>query len=138
MQMAIPFPSDAWVKELCGILNKNQAYQNAAAKWEGDLIFVVEAGAGATQEHYLYMDLWHGQCRNARELTGDEEVAAEFMISAPLPTWKRVIGGQLDPIRALTGRQLKLKGNLLKILKTPKAAIELVNCSKTIDTQWPA
>lgn len=136
--MAIPFPSDAWVKELCGILNKNQAYQNAAAKWEGDLIFVVEAGAGVTQEHYLFMDLWHGQCRNARELTGDEEVAAEFMISAPLPTWKRVIGGQLDPIRALTGRQLKLKGNLLKILKTPKAAIELVNCSKTIDTQWPA
>jgi len=31
-----------------------------------------------------------------------------------------------------------LKGNLMKILKTPKAAIELVNCARQVDTRFPA
>lgn len=132
--MAIPFPSDAWVKALCTQLNKTPAYQQAAAKWEGDLIFVINISG---KDHYLYMDLWHGECRSARELSDTAAVNAEFMISGPLPTWKRVIQGQLDPIRALAG-QLKLKGNMLKIMKTPRAAIELVNCCKTLDTEWPA
>ncbi len=133
--MSIPFPSDEWIKALCTVLNQSASYQKAAEKWEGDLVFAIENVGGKTA--YLYMDLWHGQCRSARELTGESEIAPEFQLSAPLPTWKRVIEGQLDPIRALTGRQLKLKGNMLKILKTPKAAIELVNCSKTLDTKWP-
>lgn len=133
--MSIPFPSDEWIKKLCGELNNFAPYKKAAEKWEGDLIFAVENVGGKTI--YLYMDLWHGVCRSARELTDENEVNAEFQLAAPLATWKRVIEGQLDPIRALTGRQLKLKGNLLKILKTPKAAIELVNCSKTLNTAWP-
>ena len=131
--MSIPFPSDAWVKALCTELNQSAAYQQAAAKWEGDLVFVVEK---AGENGYLYMDLWHGECRSARQLSGEGEANSEFQLAAPLATWKRVIEGQLDPIRALTGRQLKLKGNLMKILKTPKAAIELVNCSKKLDTEW--
>ncbi len=133
--MSILFPSDEWIKTLCTALNQHAAYQKAAEKWEGDLVFAIENVGGKTV--YLYMDLWHGSCRGARELASEDEINAEFQLAAPLATWKRVIEGQLDPIRALTGRQLKLKGNLLKILKTPKAAIELVNCSKTLDTAWP-
>ncbi|MCA9971356.1 MAG: SCP2 sterol-binding domain-containing protein [Anaerolineales bacterium] len=135
--MSISFPSDEWIKALCVELNQSQAYRQAAAKWEGDLIFVIEKGGGLDQDHFLYLDLWHGECRGARALAGESDANAEFTLGAPLATWKRVISGQLDPIRALTGRQLKLKGNLLKIIKTPKAAIELVNCSKELDTAWP-
>jgi hypothetical protein len=36
----------------------------------------------------------------------------------------------------MTG-QLKLAGPLTKILKAPKAAVELVNCAKEIETKWP-
>jgi len=35
-------------------------------------------------------------------------------------------------------RQLKLKGNMLKIMKAPKAATELVAAATRIDTEWPA
>ena len=34
--------------------------------------------------------------------------------------------------------KLKLKGNLMKVLKAPKAAVELVNCARELDTEWPA
>lgn len=135
--MSLFFPSDEWIKALCVELNQSQAYKQAAAKWEGDLVFVVEKGGSLEGDHYLYLDLWHGACRSARALSGAGEANAEFTLAAPLATWKRVISGELDPIRALTGRQLKLKGNMLKIIKTPKAAIELVNCSKGLDTEWP-
>ena len=136
--MAILFPSDEWIKALEVELNNSADYKSAAAKWEGDLTFVITVGAGISEDTYLYMDLWHGECRSANKVTAEEAKKSEFMISGPLPTWRRVIEGKLDPIRALTGRQLKLKGNLLKIMKTPKAAIELVNCSKLVDTEWPA
>jgi putative sterol carrier protein len=35
-------------------------------------------------------------------------------------------------------RQLKLKGNMMKIMKAPKAATELVECATRVDTGWPA
>jgi putative sterol carrier protein len=35
-------------------------------------------------------------------------------------------------------RQLKLKGNMMKVMKAPKAATELVACAMQVDTDWPA
>jgi putative sterol carrier protein len=52
-------------------------------------------------------------------------------------TWRQVIEGKLDPIRAIMSRKLKLDGPMAKVLKSPKAAVELVNCAKNLDTQWP-
>ena len=34
--------------------------------------------------------------------------------------------------------KLKLKGNMMKVIKAPKAAIELVACCSNIDTEYPA
>jgi putative sterol carrier protein len=130
------FPSDEWLQALHVGLNESKAYAEAAKKWEGDLCFVITASPGVPQDTYLYMDLWHGECRSAK--ASDEPVASEFTISAPLPTWKQVIQGRLDPIRGLMSRKLKLTGPMSKVLKAPKAAVELVNCAKALDTKWPA
>lgn len=136
--MGYQFPSDDWVQELMKKVNVSQAYQDAAKKWEGDLCFVIQKGPGMSEDGYLYLDLWHGECRSARELQSADELTAEFEIAAPLATWRQVLEGKLDPIRGISSRQLKLKGSMMKILKSPKAAIELVNCAKEIDTIWPA
>lgn len=135
--MSYQFPSDAWVKELMKIANNSSTYQSAAAKWEGDLVFTVQKGPGLPEDKYLYMDLWHGECREAKELQSADEEDAEFEISAPLVTWRKVLEGQLDPIRGISSRQLKLRGSMMKILKSPKAAIELVNCARQVETTWP-
>jgi putative sterol carrier protein len=117
-------------------VNASAAYQNAAKNWEGDLVFIVTAVPDERQTVYLYMDLWHGQCRKAYETTAGE--SSEFTIAAPLAVWRKVLEGNLDPIRGLVSRQLKLTGNLAKIMKAPKAATELVNACATINTEWPA
>lgn len=134
--MAHLFPSDDWIKALMEVVNRSDAYANAAAKWEGDLNFVVGPGPGLKEPVHLYMDLWHGKCRSAGAYAAGEK-RADFEIRAPLATWRQVLAGKLDPIMGLTTRRLKLKGNLMKILKTPRAAIALVDCAREVDTQYP-
>ena len=135
--MSLLFPSEAWVLALKDALNQHAGYQEAAKKWEGDLSFVIEPGPGLDAPKYLYLDLWHGECRGAAELPDLTETVPEFSIAAPLQTWRQVIEGKVDPIRGLMTRKLKLTGPMTKIMKTPKAALELVNCAKELDTTWP-
>lgn len=135
--MGIQFPSDAWVKDLMVRLNASQGYLDAAAKWEGDFAFVVEAGEGVAEETFLYMDLWHGKCRSARQLEQAAEESPEFVMKAPVSTWKEVMTGNLDPIMGLMRGKLALDGPKMKILKAPKAALEMVKCAIDIDTEWP-
>ena len=133
--MGLLFPSDEWVKAAMVEVNRSEAYKAAAKSWEGDLAFVITAVPGDRKEVKLYMDLWHGQCRDAYEITESQE--SEFVIMAPLPVWKKVLEGKLDPIRGLVSRQLKMKGNIMKVMKAPKAAVELVNSCAKVDTDWP-
>lgn len=134
--MATQFPTDEWAKAAMEKVNASADYQKAAKNWEGDLVFVVTAVPDDRQTVFLYMDLWHGECREAYETTSDK--ASEFTITAPLTVWRKVLEGNLDPIRGLMSRQLKLTGSLAKVMKSPKAATELVNACATIDTAWPA
>ena len=133
--MGIPFPSEAWIQALMGRLNDSAAYQKAAAKWEGDFAFIVEQGEG--EPTHLYMDLWHGECRSARKLDSAADESPAFTMAAPIDTWREVLTGRLDPIKGLMQKRLALTGNMMKVLKAPKAAVEMVNCAREIDTSWP-
>jgi putative sterol carrier protein len=135
--MALTFPSDEWVKAAMVALNESDSYKEAAKNWEGDFLFVITALPDERKEAYLYMDLWHGECRDAYEVGDSASVQTEFTITAPLPVWRKVLDGQLDPIRGLMSRQLKMKGNMMKVMKAPKAAVELVNGCAQVDTAWP-
>jgi putative sterol carrier protein len=132
------FPSDEWIKALMDKVNESEAYRQAAKTWEGDFYFVVNASPGLPNDVYLYMDLWHGSCRDAYQAASPDEKSPEFVIRAPVDAWRKVIEKKVDPIRALMTRQLKLKGTMTKIMKQPKAATELVNCCTQVDTTWPS
>ncbi len=135
--MALPFPSEEWVKAAMEELNNSPDYAQAAANWEGDIVFIITAIPDERKEVVLYMDLWHGKCRDAYEVRDPASQKSEFAITAPLPVWRKVLEGKLDPIRGLVSRQLKLQGNMMKIMKAPKAAVELVNSCQKVETQWP-
>lgn len=135
--MAYEFATDDWVKALQEELNRSEAYRKAAAKWEGDFYFIVEEGQGIGEEIYLYLDLWHGEARQAYVQDDPAGQDTAFELSAPLDVWKGVLNKKIDPIRGIMTRQLKLKGNMMKIMKAPKAATELVECAANVDTVWP-
>jgi putative sterol carrier protein len=136
--MAFKFPSDDWIKALEAEINKSDAYRSAAAKWEGDFYFVIEPGTGLPEPAVLYIDLWHGDARSAALVADESERSPEFTIRAPLATWRRVIDRKLDPIQGMIMGQLKLTGTLSKIMRSPKAATELVNCATRVPTEFPS
>jgi putative sterol carrier protein len=135
--MSILFPSDAWVKALMEVLNKSAAYEDAAKTWEGDFYFVIEPGGSMTQPVTLYMDLWHGKCRDAYEVKDPAATTPAFRLNAPVANWKKVLLKQLDPIQGMITGQLKLKGNMAVIMKSVKAAKELVTCTTLVETEFP-
>lgn len=136
--MAIMFATDEWAKVLQTKLNSSEAYKKAAAKWEGDFYFVVEKGDGVPEDVYMYLDLWHGEARDAYLEVDPGSKKPAFKLQAPLEIWKGVLDKKIDPIRGIMTRQLQLKGNMMKIMKAPKAATELVECAASVDTEWPA
>ncbi|MHA1300361.1 MAG: SCP2 sterol-binding domain-containing protein, partial [Candidatus Helarchaeota archaeon] len=78
---------------------------------------------GDTQ--YIYLDLWHGKCRKVEK--GDENSEAEFKIRGDYSVYVQIAHKELDPIRALMEGSLDLDGDMSKIMRATKAAIELVN-----------
>lgn len=133
--MAIPFMSEEWAVALKDAINANQAYREAAATWEGDFYFIAELGDGSTKT--IYLDLWHGECRDAFVVSDSSVKSPEFEVSGKIPAWKKVLAKQVDPIQALITRQLKLKGNMAKVLRAVKAAQELVNSATHVPTEFP-
>ena len=135
--MTSKFPSDEWVKALMDELNRSEAYAEAAKNWEGDFYFVVEPGGTLENAVALYMDLWHGKCREAFAAADESVKSPGFRITGPVAMWKKVLTKELDPIQALVTARLKLKGNMVMIMKNVKAAKELVESCTRVETEFP-
>jgi putative sterol carrier protein len=135
--MAYAFPSDEWIKELSRLLNESASYEQSAKDWEGDFVFVVGPDDAFDETAYLFLGLRHGKSTGGARLTSIDERASEYKITAPYGTWRKVIDGDLDPIQGMMMRKLKLEGNLMKIMRYPKAAKEIVSCCASVPTEWP-
>jgi putative sterol carrier protein len=133
--MTYKFPSEEWIKELSRQLNASEAYEKSASNWEGDFLFVVDPTPG-NEPQYLYLDLYHGKSPSAGQLKSLEEKKAAYIISAPAAVWRKVIEGKLDPIQGMMTRQLKLKGDMMQVMRYPKAAKEIVSCCALVPTDF--
>ncbi len=135
----VMFPSEEWVQALKQQLNTSPAYAEAAKSWEGDFYFVVEPEKNSplTEPAYLYMDLWHGECRDAFLVKDKSEKNPAFVMSGPYSKWKRIVTAKLDPLQGLMTNQLKLRGNMVMVMKNVKAAQEIVRACTRIDAAFP-
>lgn len=134
--MSIEFPSDAWIKQLSKQLNASKSYEQSAKNWEGDFAFVVEPDAAYDDTAYLFLGLYHGKSPDAALMERMDERESQYLITAPFSTWRKVIEGRLDPIQGLMTRRLKLQGDMKMIMRYPKAAKEIISCTKEIPTDF--
>lgn len=135
--MAHPFPSDAWINALRDLLNDSESYRRSAKDWEGDFLFIVDPDEAYSDTAFLYLKLYHGESQGAGMVTPDDMPETEYTINAPYTTWRKVIDSKLDPIQGMMTGQLKLKGDLMTVMRYPKAAQEIVSCCAKIPTNWP-
>ena len=132
------FPSDEWLSLYRDLINGSDEYRDAARTWEGDIAFVLEAepDRGVPSELAALLDLWHGECRDARMLGPGEGQEAAYGIRAPYSRWREVLAGELDPVKAMVQGKLKLRGDLANIIRHVRAAKELVHLTTRVPTEF--
>jgi putative sterol carrier protein len=123
------FPSEEWIAKYKELLNANAAYEDAAQTWEGDFVFEV-----TDHKIRFYLDLWHGKCREARMAGPDDK--AEFIYAGPLKNWQALFDGKIDPIKGIMSRKFALTGDMGKVMRYTKAALELVATTRQIPTKY--
>ena len=133
------FASDPWFQEFIDRINGSQAYKEAAADWEGDVTFQIEAEPDKHVPDTIWgwLDLWHGVCRGGGVVDRTKGETAAYVISAPYSRWKEILQGDLDPIRGMMQGKLRVRGDLPTIVRYVNAANELVHLTGTVDTQFP-
>ncbi len=98
-------------------------------------------GTGGTQE-FLTVEVHsqdvkktgYGKAREARPAAPGEEAA--FTYSSILENWKKLVGGEIGPIRGIVSRKFKLKGNIVKVMRYMKAAQLLVDTVGKVPTKF--
>jgi putative sterol carrier protein len=100
--------------------------------------FVIEAepDKGLQLDVWHWLDLARGICREARSVTPDVGDRAAFVVRAPYSRWKEVLGGRLEPTKAMVQGKLRLKGDLKKIDENKKAVAVLVSLASKIPAEF--
>jgi putative sterol carrier protein len=127
------FFSEEWIKAYVNALNNNSEYERSARDWEGDFIFEIRPDGKTIKEPVrIYIDLYHGKVRNARIALPDD--TAEYKYSSTLENWEKLLSNQIGPIKGIISRKFDLDGNFVKVMRYLKAAQELVNTTRDVNT----
>jgi putative sterol carrier protein len=127
------FPSIEWLHALKEKLNSDEKYGVTARNWEGDIRFVIEPGGSQTETLWIYIDLWHGKCRDVFfETTGSGNFKPAFILKAPYENFARILKGELEPMQALMTRKLGVQGNLVVLMRSVPTVLEFVRCAKEV------
>ncbi len=135
--MAVMFGTQEWADGLKSELDNSKAYKEAAKNWEGDLYIIVEPDASYERRHIIYLDLWHGDCREASVVQDEGEKSPRYRIFGPFTNMKRILDKEADPVQAMMTGKIKVQGDMSQIMRMPRAAVELVNCMTAFETEFP-
>jgi putative sterol carrier protein len=133
------WPSEEWNAEYVKLINSSTEYREAAHDWEGTVVYGIQAEPDKhlAEDVFALYDLWHGECREGRQVTAEEAAQADFVITAPYTIWKQISVKELDPIKALMQGKLKMKGDLAKAMRYTKATTILNDLATQVpDTEY--
>jgi putative sterol carrier protein len=132
--------SEEWARACCERLNASEAYRAAAAEWVGSIVLSMSAdpAAGVPEERAVFIDAHQGACRGARLASGDDLAQATFLFSGDVATWRRLLGGELEPVVAvMQGRLRLLRGGLFTLARFAAAAREMVAAAAQVEGRFP-
>ena len=128
-----------WVALFEKIIQEDAEYKEAAKDWEGTVVLHVEAAPdyGLDVDLYIFMDLWHGDCRSVRIVPPDAGEAGDFVITGSLERWTQVGKKELDSTKGMMQGKLKLKGDLPTIVRAVRASQRLTDLSAEVGGKYP-
>jgi putative sterol carrier protein len=131
--MSILFPSSEWLNVLKEKLNNDPRYHEIARKWEGDLIFDIQAAGNLAQSVTMYLDLWHGECRLVDYAPEPGKYdKPTFILRSPYTNFTSILLGKLDPMTAMMTSKLKVEGNLGYMMRNVPTVLDFVRCCREV------
>jgi putative sterol carrier protein len=129
------FPSTEWADVFRQALNDNAAYREAAAAWEGDILFRVQPETRDAPAPGIHLALAHGECSAATYHPDARSVASEFVYEGTRQNWQRLLRHEIDPVKAILDGTFKIRGNLAKAMRFTRAAKELVETAASVPSE---
>jgi len=132
------FPSDEWIQAFKEKLNTDEKYAHVARKWEGDIMFQIEADEQTPDSSIFYIDLWHGKCRDAFMVEEEHltKLDPAYVLSSTYGNFIRVLQGELDPMQAMLTRKLKVKGSMAYMMRNVPVVLDFVRCAQEVETEY--
>jgi putative sterol carrier protein len=128
------FGSMQYIEEVKRRSNADAEYQRLAKDESDSYLMVIKAepnkgipetlAIGYAADHGTITELWVGE----RE--------TDFTLQGPYGVWVQILTGKLDANKAMMMRKIKVKGNLLQLLKTADATIRWLEVLQTIPTEF--
>ncbi len=138
------FGSKEWFEAFVNTLNNDEEYGLAAKNWEDPIILMMTDLPLAVKEYFgaeqigVWLDLYHGKCKAFEIIQKTDEKQAPIIISGTYGNMKKVALGKLNPTIAVMTRQLKVKGDIAKLLANAAASSAFVNVIKKVPTEFLA
>jgi len=114
--------------------NADEAYQRLARDESDSYLMIIKGepdkgipetlAIGYAADHGTITEVWIGE----RE--------TDFVLQGLYGVWVRILTGKLDPNKAMMMRKLKVKGNLLQLLRTADATIRWLQVLQTIPNEF--
>jgi putative sterol carrier protein len=127
------FFGSEWVAAFKRAIDASAEYKSASNNWEWPVVLVQRADAehGRPQPHYVYLDLWHGVCREARVGTLLDIDRAPLVVSADRDVWFEMVGGRLEMLTAMMLRKISVdKGSPSLLIGSVAAMRALVKAAR--------
>jgi putative sterol carrier protein len=136
--IAFPVFSHEWARACAEILNQREGYRTAAAAWEAAIVLTMTQVGTQPAERRVFLDLFRGDCREARAAAESDESNARYVLSGTAAAWQEILTGNVAPLYAImTGRLRLTKGNLLELVPYVNAARELVAAAALVQAVFP-
>jgi putative sterol carrier protein len=129
-----------WIGEWEKFMQADPVYKSVALpEWEGAVVLHVlkNPDFGVDQDIYVYLDLWHNQCRSIRIVPSEYGKKGAYVITGTIERWMAVGRKQLDVVKGMMQGKLKLKGNLPAIVRAIKPAVRLVEAAAEVGGRMP-
>jgi len=128
------FAGKAYLKEVMKRSNADKKYLELAKGENASYTFMIQAEPekdvekdivlGYTVEDGITTDIWLGERKT------------EFTISGKYGVWVSILTGKTGVTKAFLTRKLKVRGNLMKILKMSKATERWLELLRMIPTEF--
>ncbi|MFX1314740.1 MAG: SCP2 sterol-binding domain-containing protein [Promethearchaeota archaeon] len=128
--------TEEWVKAFGDAINENPNYKPSALTWEGDVLLIIEPSGNLDHDVRVFIGLFHGECTGTRLVREGEKVETEYIMAGPYVNFVKIMKKEIDPIRAIMAGQIRLEGNMAKLMRHTKAAQELVESLGRFETEY--